>query len=188
MTTTTDTPTGPSRVRIWDPLLRLLHWSLVATMAASWFTRHSPGRWHEWVGYAALAVVLVRMAWGFVGPEYARFGQFVRGRIGTRDYVMAALAGRAPRYLGHNPLGGWMTIALLLTVTAIGVTGWMYTTDRFWGIAWVGNTHLWLTYFSFLLIGLHVVGVAWTSWKCRENLVVAMVHGCKAPPRDGDVA
>lgn len=173
--------------RVWDPLLRLLHWLLLATLVASWFTRHSPGRIHEWVGYAALAVVVLRLVWGFVGPRHARFSDFLRSPAITMRYLSAALAGGAARYLGHNPLGGWMTVILLATVALIAVSGWLYTTDRFWGIAWVGNTHLWLTYVLMGLVALHLLGVLWTSIKTRENLVAAMLHGRKAPPRPGDI-
>lgn len=187
MNTTTEAAPAVSRVRVWDPLLRLLHWSLVATVVASWLTRHSPGRIHEWVGYGALAVVVLRVAWGLFGPRHARFPSFVQGPGATRRYLADALAGRAPRYLGHNPLGGWMTVVLLLTVGVISVTGWMYTTDRFWGVAWVGNTHLWLTNGLMGLVALHVLGVLWTSLKSRENLVGAMVHGRKRGPGPGDI-
>ncbi|KAA9134233.1 cytochrome B [Marinihelvus fidelis] len=166
-------------MRVWDPLLRLLHWSLVATVVASWLTRHSPGRLHEWVGYGAMAVVAIRFAWGFAGPYYARFSQFVRPPGQALAYLRDARQGRATRHLGHNPAGGWMTVVLLLFVAAISITGWMYTTDRFWGIAWVGETHLWLTNALMLLVALHLAGVAWSSWVHRENLVAAMLHGKK---------
>jgi cytochrome b len=176
-----------ARHRVWDPLLRFLHWSLLISVVAGWFTRHSPGRIHEWVGYAALAVVVVRVLWGFAGPHYARFAQFVRSPVATSAYLSAVISGSAPRYVGHNPLGGWMTVVLLTVVGLVCVSGWLYTTDRFWGIAWVGNTHLWLTYLLIGLVALHLLGVAWSSFKNRENLVAAMFHGRKATPRVGDV-
>lgn len=187
MSRTPEPTSGHGRYRVWDPLLRLLHWLLLTTLVASWFTRHSPGRIHEWVGYAALGVVAVRLLWGFVGPRHARFADFLRSPSTTWRYLAAALSGDAARYLGHNPLGGWMTVVLLVTVALIGVSGWLYTTDRFWGIAWVGNTHLWLTYVLMGLVALHLLGVLWTSIKTRENLVAAMVHGRKAAPRHGDI-
>jgi len=178
---------SPVRVPVWDPLVRLLHWALVLSVFGSWLTRHGDEELHELVGWVALAVVIVRVLWGFLGPRYARFRQFVRGPGAGLDYLGQAVGGRAPRYVGHNPLGGWMTVTLLLLVAAIAGTGWLYTTDRFWGVAWVGNLHLWLTNALLGLVGLHVLGVVWTSLKSRENLVAAMVHGRKAPAGPGDV-
>jgi cytochrome b len=167
--------------------VRVLHWSLAAGIAAGWFTRHSAGSVHEWVGYAAWAAVVARVAWGFSASPYARFGQFVRTPGHTGAYLRALLAGRAPRYLGHNPLGGWMSVALWVTAFAVCLTGWMYTTDRWWGVAWVGDSHLYLTWALLGMVALHLGGVVFSSLKHRENLVGAMVHGRKRPAAPGDV-
>jgi cytochrome b len=89
--------------------------------------------------------------------------------------------GRASRYLGHNPLGSWMTFLLWSMIIATCVTGWMYTTDRWWGIAWVGDLHETLTNILLVMVLIHVLGVLFSSWHQRENLVAAMVHGRKRP-------
>ena len=71
-----DAGQGPRRtIRVWDAAVRVLHWSLVLSVAAAWLTRHSPGRWHEWLGYGTLAIVAARIAWGFLGSGYARFSE-----------------------------------------------------------------------------------------------------------------
>ena len=61
-----------SSVRVWDPLLRIAHWTLVASILAAWITSEmkfdAAKRAHEWVGYAALAVIALRLAWGWTGP------------------------------------------------------------------------------------------------------------------------
>lgn len=176
------------RVPVWDPLVRLLHWSLVGSFAASWLTRHSPGRIHEWLGYAVLAIIVVRLAWGFLGSRYARFAQFVRPPRATLRYARSLAAGRQPRYLGHNPLGGWMIVALILTTLGICLSGWLYTTDRYWGIEWVETLHRWLTNFGLVLVGLHLAGVVFTSLHDRENLAASMVHGRKRAPAPDDMA
>jgi cytochrome b len=180
------TPAG--RVRIWDPLVRLLHWSLAGTFAASWLTRHSAGAIHEWLGYAVLGIVLLRLVWGLLGSRYARFAQFVRWPAATLRYARALAAGGQPRYLGHNPLGAWMIVALILTTLGICISGWLYTTDRYWGVEWVETVHRWLTNFGLVLVGLHVAGVVVTSLHDRENLVAAMLHGRKREPGPGDMA
>ena len=172
-------------VPVWDLAVRVLHWSLVLTGAAAWLTRHSPGRWHEWIGYATLAIVTARACWGFLGAGYARFAQFVRAPGETAAYARTVLAGREARYIGHNPLGGWMVVALLAMVALVGFTGWLYTTDRYWGVPWVEELHETLSDILFAFVGLHILGVVFTSRKHRENLVAAMLHGRK---RDSGVS
>lgn len=166
-------------VKVWDPLVRVCHWALVLSIVVAWLTRHSPGRWHEWIGYAALAIVAIRVAWGFAGSQHARFADFVRSPVATLLYTGELFARKESRYLGHNPLGGWMIVGLLFTATLVAVTGWLYTTDRFWGVEWVEELHSTLSDILFALAGLHVLGAIYASFRHRENLVGAMFHGRK---------
>jgi len=176
-------------VPVWDALVRVLHWSLVVSVAAAWLTRHSPGRWHEWLGYATLAIVAARTAWGFLGSGHARFADFVRSFPATAGYARDVLAGREARFLGHNPLGGWMVVALLTMVALVGFTGWLYTTDRFWGVPWVEELHDTLSDILFAFVALHILGVLFTSARHRENLAAAMLHGRKqVGPAGGESA
>lgn len=168
-------------VRVWDPLVQICHWSLVTTVALAWATHEGWGQWHEWLGYAALAVVAVRIPWGFVGPAEARFANFVRSPARTLAYAKRVFAGTEQRELGHNPLGAWMIVALLANVLLVGLSGWLYTTDRFWGVEWVEELHEGLANTLLFLIALHVAGVIFTSLRHRENLAASMVHGRKRP-------
>lgn len=164
---------------IWDLPLRLLHWSLVLCVAAAWLTRSDTGPQHQYWGYGAAAVVACRFLWGYTGNYYARFSQFVQNASTTLHYLRLVLRGAAPRYLGHNPLGGWMVLALLLCVTLLGVTGWALNTDLLWGYAWPVRVHQTLGWTLLGLIALHLGGVLFTSWQHRENLVAAMLSGRK---------
>lgn len=172
---------------VWALWLRVAHWALGASIAVAWFSGETLLRQHELAGYAALTVVAVRCMGGWFGDRYARFRQFVRSPADVWRYAAELLAGREKRYLGHNPLGGWMVVALLAMVAAVGVTGWMYTLDMFWGLAWVEWLHRGLAWALVALIALHVAGVALTSWRHRENLVAAMVSGRKRPQCPEDV-
>lgn len=166
-------------ITVWDPLVRIGHWLLVAGVIAAWLTRRGWGTLHELVGYGVLAVVGVRAIWGFVGPQYARFTGFVKGPGEALRYAGQLLRRREPRHIGHNPLGGWMIVALLLTTAATGASGWLYTTDRFWGVEWVETLHATLADLLLVLAALHVAGVLVASIRHRENLVAAMIHGRK---------
>ncbi len=178
-------PTPPHKV--WDLSVRLLHWALMVVVATAWLSTLGSFRAHEPAGYAALGIVVARLAWGFAGSRYARFSQFVRAPNRTLGYAAQLWAGREPRYLGHNPLGGWMVLALLGCVAGLGITGWLYSTDAFWGTAWLDQLHGALAWLLLALAALHVAGVAFTSWRHRENLMRAMLTGNKASPGAGDV-
>lgn len=164
-----------------------MHWMLVISVAGSWLTRHRLDEVHQYVGYAALTLVGLRLLWGFAGGRYARFAQFVRPVHATWAYLREVRHGRAPRYIGHNPLGGWMVLALIACVGLLGFTGWLYTTDMFWGYGWLANLHWGLGWALLGLIALHLSGVLFTSLKHRENLVRAMVTGRKPPAGPADV-
>ena len=166
-------------IKVWDALVRVGHWLLALSVILAWLTRHGWGRWHEWIGYVSLAVVAVRIAWGWSGPQHARFADFVRSPAETWQYAQQAFTGREPRYLGHNPLGGWMIVVLLLNVALVSLSGWLYTTDRFWGVEWVETVHSTLADLLLILAAVHVAGAFYASYRHRENLVAAMLHGKK---------
>ena len=112
-------------IKVWDPLLRLFHWSLVASIAIAWLTGEDGEALHEWAGYAALGLIAFRLVWGVIGPRYARFTQFIRGPKEVITYTKDMLNKREKRYIGHNPLGAAMVVALLATTAATGFTGWL---------------------------------------------------------------
>jgi cytochrome b len=172
---------------VWDPLVRILHWSLAGAVALGWATTFWLGGWHRAVGWAALAIGVARVGWGFVGPRRARFASFVSGPRATAHYARRVLSGRAPRHVGHNPLGGWMIVALLAVVVGLAFTGWLYGTERFWGDETVEWVHLGLAWAIVALVAVHVAGVVATAFRQRENLVAAMLDGRKRAPRGDDI-
>lgn len=166
-------------VQVWDPFVRIFHWSLVALFVLAFVTGDEVERVHVVVGCMIAALVGIRIVWGLVGSRHARFRSFVRSPAETFDYMWKVVRGRAPRYIGHNPAGGLMTIVLLGMIVAIAVSGFMMTTDAFWGAKWVEALHEGLVYATLGLIALHVAGVVATSLELRENLVKAMITGRK---------
>jgi cytochrome b len=172
---------------VWSLGVRLLHWTLAFSMIASFATHESGSVWHEYLGYVALAAASVRVIMGFAGKGYWRFSQFLRGMAGTLAYTKDVIKHRERRYLGHNPLGGWMVVALLADALATGVTGWLFTTDRFWGAKWLEELHGALGDALLPLLLLHIAGVVFTSYRHRENLVGAMLHGRKPTAEHKDV-
>lgn len=174
-------------VKVWDPLLRLFHWSLVTSFAVAWLSGGEVRVLHEWAGYAAAALVAFRVIYGLAGPTYARFGQFIRGPLTTAAYTRDVISRRERRYVGHNPLGALMVVTLLALMTGMAITGWLMTTDAFWGVEWVEELHGVLANVMLGLVVLHVAGVIMASLRHRENLIGAMITGRKRSPCPEDI-
>jgi cytochrome b len=171
---------APTDVRVWDPLVRILHWTLAIAFLGA-YALESPRDLHETLGWTAVVAVAVRIAWGFVGPQQARFANFVPTPAGLFGYARDVAKRREPRYIGHNPAGGAMVVALLSIVLVLGITGWMMGLDALWGADWVSELHEVAANTGIVLVLMHWFGVAWESLRHRENLVRAMVTGRKRP-------
>ncbi|MDT8879321.1 cytochrome b/b6 domain-containing protein [Halomonas saccharevitans] len=176
------------RVRVWDPLVRLVHWSLVAGFLANYFLTEGGERWHQWIGYGVAALIGVRILWGFVGPWSARWTSFwptpERLRASLRPAAGAGTgAARSNPGITHTPLGAVMMLTLLALLLGLGATGYMMEeTDLFWGVAWVEEAHELMSDAILALVPLHVLGALWESRKRQDNLIAGMVHGYHRPP------
>ena len=181
--------------RVWDLGVRSFHWSLVATTAIALITGLSaPRNWlnvHIAAGAAIGGLIAFRILWGFVGSTYARFSSFPIGLSGINADLAGLVAGRRPRYLGHNPLGGLMALALLVIATFIVMTGVVtlggvdkqgplaFATSYGAGKA-TQSVHQALAYALLALIAGHLLGVASEAAHGQPDLVRAMVTGNKA--------
>jgi cytochrome b len=111
------------KIKVWDIGVRLFHWSLVVLFFVAYFTGDEEDMLHIYAGYGVLALVAFRLVWGVVGTKYARFADFIYGPATAWRYVRSVWARKPLHYLGHNPLGGWMVVALLLSLAAACWTG-----------------------------------------------------------------
>ena len=182
------TGTVDATVPVWDLAVRVFHWSLVAGIAIAWISAEEWDALHEWTGYAIAGLVALRLLWGLVGSRHARLASFIHSPRTVRRYLGDMLRGRERRHLGHNPAGGAMILALVAVIAGICATGWLQTTDAFWGVGWVEGLHETLANLLLVLVGLHVLGVLFASLRHGENLVRAMVTGRKRAPSVGDEA
>jgi cytochrome b len=191
-------------IRVWDPFVRVCHWVLATAVIVAWFT-DDPLWLHTWLGYIAVAVVLLRVIWGFIGPEQARFVSFVRGPRLVLQYLFDLMRLLSRRYLGHSPAGGAMILALLFMVAVTAITGMAnLAADRGEGPLagmiskversavssgrdgeerheelFIKEVHETAANITLVLVLLHIAGVAFASLAHRENLVRAMITGCK---------
>ena len=175
------------RVRVWDLPLRLFHWLLVLCMVGS-FVSIKQGKMdlHFWFGYGALALLIFRLIWGFVGPRYARFSSFVFSPMDLLRHL--AQRPDAPRTLGHSPLGALSVFALLAIVASQAVSG-LFVSDqiategplaRFVSLATI-DTASWLHHFNeriiLALVALHVTAIVLYRVVKGRRLVKPMIVG-----------
>ncbi len=163
---------------VWDRFVRVFHWTLVVLVGAA-FLSPDVKSLHESLGYAVLALVAARLVWGVIGPRHARFTDFVTRPAITLAYIRALPTGKVRRYVGHNPAGGAMVLALLSTLVIITISGFLSETDRFFGVEWVSSLHGASASLLLGLITCHLLGVLAASLLHRENLVLAMLTGTK---------
>ena len=211
-------------VRIWDPFVRVFHWTVVVAFFIAYTTEDDLLTPHVWAGYALGGLLVLRTVWGLLGPKHARFSDFIYAPGTVNEYLRALVRFRARRYLGHSPAGGAMVLALMLGLAATIWTGLEFYADSegkgplaSQGLAFAATAtaapvgqapriqlasgdengeeehgdheneresvweelHEALAHLTFVLVILHVAGVALASLAHRENLVRAMVTGLK---------
>jgi cytochrome b len=183
-------------VRVWDWPVRVFHWTLLALVVASVTTAKVGGLWMDWhmrSGYAVLALVAFRIAWGFAGTRWARWSSFLHAPAHALRYARTLVVPPHENTVGHNPLGGYMVLALLALLLSQAVTGLFAnddvltegplvklvakaTSDRLTSIHNLGEKLL------YALVPLHVVAVLVHRVRFGEDLVTAMITGVKKLP------
>lgn len=186
-----------TQTRIWDLPTRLFHWALVVLMVLLYATGEYgllDMRWHFWLGYAVLALVLFRVLWGIFGSQSSRFGDFVRGPYAVAAYVRSLFSTNKQTNIGHNPLGGWSVLALLLCVFVQAVSG-LFATDEIdtdgplvaqvsmYTVKLMTRVHHWNENVLLALVGLHVAAVLLYLLLKHEDLIMPMISGRKPMPQ-----
>ena len=181
-----------NEVRVWDPFVRIFHWSLVLTFTVAYLSGEEFEVLHNNAGYAVLGLVLLRIVWGFVGTTHARFRDFVYPPDVIKGFLQDTFRRRARRYLGHNPAGGAMVILMLLSLVIATLTGVAYygiednagplamlAGSPEWSKEMLEEVHEFFANLMVLLVVVHIIGVIMEGRLHRENLVKSMLNGRK---------
>lgn len=176
-------------IRVWDPLIRLFHWSLVVFFVVSYLSED----WmdlHVNAGYGVMFLVGFRLIWGLIGTRHALFFSFVRSPEQIKAHLKGMLSGQVLHYQGHNPVAALMVIALLISLILVVFSGLVAlaaegqgplvgTLFSGWNAHWMEEVHEFFANLTLLLVMGHLAGVAISSLLERENLVRAMITGRK---------
>lgn len=195
-----------NEVKVWDIAVRTFHWSLAILFLVSYLTGDDESDIHTFSGYAIIGLLIFRIIWGIIGSKYARFSNFIYGISATMEYAKSMLTLKPKRYIGHNPLGGWMILALILSLIATTWSGLAvygskghgplagnfdivissamadddnHKHDSDDGNEFLEEIHEFFANFTLFLALLHIGGVLVSSIMHRENLVRSMITGLK---------
>lgn len=175
------------RAPVWDPVVRIFHWTVVLGVLLDNFVLEGGKTPHRYVGYVVAAALGVRIVWGFIGSTHARFTDFLVSPRTMMSHLVAALMRRDRRYVGHNPAGAAMILALMALLAATCLTGWMQGLDTFWGVEWVQQVHAVCANLIVAMAALHVAAALAESVFHRENLILSMITGRKRPATGTDI-
>lgn len=182
-------------VQVWDLPVRIFHWLLVLLLVAQVITGTVGGGdmmvWHMRGGYAVLALVLFRIAWGFAGSHHARFASFVRAPAAAMRYARSLVRPPHHPHAGHNPLGAWMVVLMLVLLLAQVVLGLFANDDSSTEGPWakfitqdrsnlMRSLHGDLAWIIVALAAVHVAAVLYYLVRLKQNLVTPMITGVKA--------
>ncbi len=177
-------------VPVWDPLVRIFHWSLVFFFLLAYVSEDEFMGIHAQAGYVVILLVIFRLFWGVFGSKPARFSSFISKPSTVISHLKGMFSRRAPHYLGHNPVAAVMVITLLISLMFTSFTGLVVysgegqgplvgTVFSNWRGDWIEEVHEFFASFTVFLVVLHVLGVMVSSFLEGENLIKAMITGRK---------
>lgn len=177
-------------IKVWDPFVRLFHWSLVFFFFLAYITEDDWINIHSYAGYTVISLITFRMIWGLFGTRYARFSQFVTSFGNVKTYLKQIFSGNAKHYVGHNPAGGIMIIILLVCLFLTTFAGMsVFATEGHgpfastfisqWSEDVLEEIHEFFANLTVLMVIIHVSGVLVSSLLHKENLIKSMITGKK---------
>lgn len=163
---------------IWDPFIRVYHGLIVVAFILNYFVLEPGELIHQWVGYTAVSLVLLRVLWGFIGPTRARIADFFPTRRRLAEHVNHLKQRQLPANEGHNALGGLLILVFWGLFIAQGITGFLLKeTDQFFGSSEVEAIHETTAHILYAGVLLHIVAVVVVGWWGRIQLIRPMITG-----------
>lgn len=166
-------------IKVWDPLVRIFHWTLVGAFAANALIISKHSDWHLYLGYVIVGLIIFRVVWGIVGTQYARFNSFPPSLSGSIAQIREMGGKVGKPHIGHTPLGALMIYNLIFSLAMIGLSGYLMTTDMFWGVEWPEELHELFVNWAEISVVAHIAAVIYESKRTAVNLPKAMVTGRK---------
>lgn len=173
--------------KLWDPVVRLFHWSLALSFFANYFFTEEGEDWHRWIGYYACTWLAVRLVWGFLSKGAASWRALWPTASRLRSHLAVLARGETRAHMGHSPVGALVMILMMVMMLGLGITGYMMEEiDLFWGEDWVEELHGGIASVLMALVCLHILAAIAESYRLGENLPLSMISGNRKIPQATD--
>lgn len=171
-------------IQIWDPFVRVFHWAVAILFLLNYWVLEEGDPPHKWAGYIILGLLSLRIIWGFIGPERARFTNFFPTPTRVKHHIHQLRCQQVDPCEGHNPLGGAMVIALMLMLLFTGLTGWLQTFREYRGEEWLEDLHEFAANFTLMLVIIHISAVFIMTKLTAIPLLKTMITGKRSIPTE----
>lgn len=164
---------------MWDIPTRLIHWSLAVIVFFNLFVLEEGDDLHEWIGYFACALVILRLFWGLKSKGTSRILSFPIQFKEINRFIKNRFSDSEGRYPGHNPFASLVYLFIWTCILSLGISGFMMNLDTFWGEEWLEDLHEFISNVLQLLILIHLTGVFSDSIRNKRRTWASMITGRK---------
>lgn len=119
--------TIPAPPALWDPVVRVTHWGIAVSVLANAALDEGGSILHVSLGWLVLALLVLRLVWGVLGPREARFSAFPPNPVAALRHLRQLASGKVRHYPSHNPAGAMMAYAFWACLALVTVTGLVMT-------------------------------------------------------------
>ena len=184
-----------NEVFVWPLCTRIIHWIIATSFLLAFVISFDRTlfEWHLAFGFIFGIMLLFRIIWGFVGPNYATFKTFKLKYCELKNYFIEKVQNRWRKiHAGHNAASSWFTLIVLGLGSWIVLSGVLLQgTQEASGIFSRLNAHYFhlsstlllvheiLSYLLFTWAMIHIVGVLIEQFYHKTHMLFAMVTGYK---------
>ncbi|AXT38982.1 cytochrome B [Alteromonas sp. BL110] len=175
-------------IYIWDRVVRLCHWGIVTAFTVNYFIAE-PGRLvHEIMGYAAMGLLTLRIAWGIRRRNsksensdtdfHASFSTISLSKHTFKTHISHLKRKQLPANHGHNPFGWLMFMVVIALLFGLGITGFMMEEiDALFGNSLLEWTHSIMADVLYGCVIVHIAAVFIVQYVGNIQLVRPMLTG-----------
>lgn len=164
---------------VWPWPIRLIHWTIAIAVILNMYIIGAGDPPHRYLGYVAAGLVLVRFFFGFYGKGHVKFSSMPLSLKSIKENITGHFKKTPVDYVGHNPLASIVYLLMWFFLIALGITGWMFSLDAFFGDDNLEAVHVAFSNALQVLVVIHFAGILIDAIHFKRKTWMAMIVGRK---------